>query len=334
MEKPKWRFVLAVLLGAGLGLACAAFYPKARDIHSGSETSAAAILPSGVDQGSQDQFSQQALDAAKQWTDRQFRNGDFRNDAVLNVPAQFNGWVQRMRAGDLDAARILWHALLVCSRFGSAPYSPESYAEMRQLIDDRSESAGPAETMRDRARLSIAYGRCGNVSQEQRALAVEALLLLAESGDSRARLDFAWHGIPDTSRSSPATAAQKASDYHRKAVEFLQAEASLGNPDAFMALAYQHMPAGSDVPPNLFPADSIQALAYSLAAAEALRGRLAAQAGSQGQESQAVRIQLESAEASAAMISLGARGLFGPMSEADIAQAHVRAREILRECCG
>ncbi|AVP99365.1 hypothetical protein C7S18_20280 [Ahniella affigens] len=252
---------------------------------------------------------------------------------IQNFGAQFSGWLNLMKKGDLKAAKAIWDANIACSQRGFAPFSPRSYEDMRsEIMAQASNTGNPPSKMR-LMQIAALYSRCGNVSKEQRQAAIEAIGMLAESGDWAAKRDYISLGRPDVSDRSLNEGNRQLYEYKKQATKYMDEEIAAGNIDAMMLRSVLH--GGSDFTqaPSIYEADPVQSLGYSLAAINVLKSRLSHTPESMATERQRLQELISQHENDAAVYSVTSSGNAGGLTQEQIRMANELAQEVAGRCC-
>lgn len=252
---------------------------------------------------------------------------------IQNFGAQFTGWLSLMKKGDLKAAKAIWDANIACSQRGFAPFSPQSYEDMRsEVLAQASNTGNPPNKMR-LMQLAALYSRCGNVSKEQRQAAIEAIGLLAESGDWAAKRDYISLGRPDVSDRSLNEGNRRLYEYKKQATKYMDEEIAAGNIDAMMLRSALHAESDFTQAPSIYDADPVQSLGYSLAAINVLKSRLSHTPETMTTERQRLQELIAQHENDAAVYSVMSSGNAGGLTQEQIRMANELAQEIAGRCC-
>lgn len=269
---------------------------------------------------------------AKQ-VDRLFNSGAENRYAIQNVQSQFPGWLALMRQGDLKAAKSIWDATLKCSRKGWAPFSPESFRDMKEDEERFAKEANRPPSKRRMLEIATLYATCGNITKEQRLAGQEALKLLAESGNWSARSAFIQHGRPDVSDRALNSAKRALWEYRKKATEYLEAEIANGNVDAMLLSSALHSNNDYTSERGVLDYDPIRALANHLAATNVLSARLTESPSVSAQERSALQDHIAALERDGASISMFQGYGQQPFSPEQLREATKLALEIEGKCC-
>lgn len=294
-------------------------------------------MGSGLDAGVPDHarlLSDPASDLVRESVIRDFNASDGATYSVTSVQAQLDGWARLMRSGDLKAARTIWRALNSCSAQSVSPFSRQSYEDWLRQVEARADHAGPEETRKARIEIAVRYAVCGNISQAQRDLALEALELLASSGDWEGRMAFINSGRPNVDQHALNERNRLLYEYRSRALGYLDEEIAKANVEALKLRANLHAPGTVTGPPPLLEPDKVKQLAYHLAAAGLLRQELAKSPPSSAEERAWKEAYLRQLEQEAAGISLSPQSPGREMSDEQIKAASRLSEEILKQCCG
>lgn len=252
---------------------------------------------------------------------------------LKNYQGQFDGWVQLMRSGDLNAARALWKASLACSQRGFAPYSRESFDDLNREELDRAKQSGEEPDKSVLLRNAVLYSRCGNITERQRAVALEALKVLAESGDWDARRDFITLGRPDVQGRSLNTGNRLLHEHRKQANDYLSEGIASGKVEALLLASALHGPQDYTGPQSLVAADPVKVLAHQLAATRVLELQLRRLPQGPSEDRDRIQAQIEQLEQDAAVLSLMGDPSKPAMTDAQVREAGTIAEELIKACC-
>jgi len=178
---------------------------------------------------------------------------------VSNLGAQFEYLAAAAAGGDIKAIRTLYRALKACP--ATLPRDPVELQRVQDSIDSgtRSEYLGPRESPETgHARLAALRSRCGFVSPLAYERMYDYLIVLADAGDSGARLDFPFRDEYIDWRSPDATRQRQ--EHASRSLNYLELELAAGNLDALAAISRTFRDG------QIRPRDSILAYAYLYAA--------------------------------------------------------------------
>ena len=180
---------------------------------------------------------------------------------IRNLQEEFPGLAAKAAKGDLIAARTLFYGLGAC---GSAP----TYERLQQIAQksNHPSSKYAVSTAQGKANLDYArswYAHCGELTSDQRRSIRTWTALLADAGDSQARLGFADTNQPEE-LDAPDYPAREAA-FQQQAKAYVNAEINDGNTDALLAMAngYSRSPFSGQGTP--FGIDPEMAYAYGYA---------------------------------------------------------------------
>lgn len=177
---------------------------------------------------------------------------------VSNLQAQFADLARNATAGDLIAVRTLNRALRVCD---GAPRNAEDLASAERKFEDPNfrfskYTAQGAEVLAAKKSL---YLHCGALTDEQRKSRADWTRILADSGDSQARLEYYRVAQPDGMDMTDYS--QRHEQFVEEAQRYLNAEIESGDPLALSAMANAYMP--NAVSGRAAPFEQNPALAYA-----------------------------------------------------------------------
>jgi hypothetical protein len=216
------------------------------------------------------------------------------------------GWLQAMaESGDIKAARTLYHALKVCETV------PRDEAELAQSIAriHHPESIHASlqamqgiDLNRQEFYQTRLFQRCGALPNHVVAERSKWLEQVAESGDSRARLDYLLGGRPGPEIDWRGDKAQLHREFVERARGYLELELASGNPQALRGIGISYRRGIAHDP------DPIMAYAYYHA------------------------LTMTGEAPPAATAAMG--NMVHQLSPNELAQAEEIGREIYSACCG
>jgi hypothetical protein len=148
---------------------------------------------------------------------------------VTNLQVQYHDLVRKASSGDLVAARTLADALMACK---PVPRSPRALQERLTKVRD-------GKLVSNIAIEQALAARCGELTNDEIATRSDWIALLAEAGDSAARLAYPFSSQPRNVESS--SYAEDVRAFRENAERMLQEEIEKGSTDALSVMARAHL---------------------------------------------------------------------------------------------
>jgi hypothetical protein len=155
---------------------------------------------------------------------------------IRDLGGEFDRLAKVATEGDIAVARALLEVTQECLR---APEDPSDLEKLRRGLNDPNSGAakmglGEAQKERILEDAKRSYERCRHATNAQMDRMPEWALLMAESGDAEAKVNYAMVGKP---RDMTAPDVQKANEeFIERAKGYLNDEIARGNADALMMM--------------------------------------------------------------------------------------------------
>jgi len=184
------------------------------------------------------------------------------NYSIRNIAVEYPLLAKLAEDGDQTASRTLFHDLTRCR------VAPRTRDDLDRGIADLRQRATEDLGLKEGADTSAAYLQanfelCNGVSDQQLASRAKWNALLAASGDSDARLRFAFINIPDEPQR--ADYSEEVAVYASTAHQYLNDEIEAGNADALLSTSLAYSRPNVVGQHSAFPEDDELAYQYLFA---------------------------------------------------------------------